>query len=47
MSFIKEEWWCKVNERPGKPDASLQKEQEMGFWRKGWEFIKLLFIWID
>ncbi|HUW45982.1 MAG TPA: hypothetical protein VMW50_09350 [Dehalococcoidia bacterium] len=47
MSFIKQMWICKVDETPGKPDTSLQKEQEMGFWRKVWEFIKLLFIWID
>ena len=47
MSFIKESWYCKVNECPGKTDESLQKEQEMGFWRKVWEFIKLLFIRID
>lgn len=44
LSFIKQEQWCKVNETPSR---NLQEEQEKGFWRKVWEFIKLLFIWID
>jgi len=50
MSFIKQMWICKVNETPGKspePDKSLEKEQTRGFWGQVWEFIKLLFIWID
>ena len=47
MSFIKREWWCQVNECPREPGTGLQKEQERGFWRKVWEFIKLLFIWVD
>lgn len=27
--------------------SSLQKEQERGFWGGVWEFIKLLFIWVN
>jgi len=46
VSIIKQEWWCKVDESCGR-ESQLQKEQEQGFWRKVWEFIKLLFIWID
>jgi len=46
MSFIKEPYWCKANERPYEP-SSLQKEQECGFWGKVWGFIKLLFTWVD
>ena len=46
MSIIKQEWWCKVNERPDTPISGLQKEQERGFWGNLWEKIKLLFTWV-
>lgn len=47
MSAIKQRWFCQVNECPYEPGSATQKIEERGFWHRAWEFIKLLFVWVN